>query len=146
MYSSQLDVTQKIGNVRARCARCRSMEITGIFGCCSHNSPAPGDPGCTGCAVNAALTWANTLGQSPSFASAPGVECALREGRNSRIVGYQGLSDRSSNQRQSGEKGSSTQTGFPKAPARWATDVSTEITKSNCEIQLVQETSRTFLC
>ena len=50
--------------------------------------------------------------------------------RNSRIVGYQGLSLRSSSQRQSGAKGSATQTGTPSAPARWATAVSQVITRS----------------
>ncbi len=38
--------------------------------------------------------------------------------RNKRIVGYQGLSSRSSSQRQSGVKGSAVQTGTPRAPAR----------------------------
>src|SRR5258706_5189370 len=44
--------------------------------------------------------------------------------------GYQGVSWRSSIQRQSGAKGSIVQTGLPKAPARCATEVSTEISKS----------------
>ena len=43
---------------------------------------------------------------------------------------YQMLSVRSSIQRQSGCAASSTQTGLPSAPARWATDVSTVITRS----------------
>ncbi len=42
--------------------------------------------------------------------------------RNSRMVGYQGLSSRSSSQRQSVTHGSSTQTGLPSAPARWAVE------------------------
>ena len=50
--------------------------------------------------------------------------------RNRRAVGYQGLSSRSRSQRQSGTKGSMIQTGFPMAPARCATAVSTEITRS----------------
>ena len=41
------------------------------------------------------------------------------------MVGYHGLSVRSSNQRQSGENGTSNATGLPIAPARCATDVST---------------------
>ena len=51
--------------------------------------------------------------------------------RNSRIVGYQGLSSRPSSQRQSVTHGSGTQTGLPSAPARCATDVSTVITRSS---------------
>ena len=49
----------------------------------------------------------NTLDQSPSNFC-----------RNSRIVGYQGLSVRSKSQRQSGTKGKATHTGTPSAPAR----------------------------
>ena len=45
-------------------------------------------------------------------------------------VGYQGLSSRPSIQRQSGENGNRIHTGLPRAPARCATDVSTEITRS----------------
>ena len=52
--------------------------------------------------------------------------------RSSLAVGYQGLSSRPASQRQSAEKGSQIQTGLPMAPARWATEVSTEITRSNC--------------
>ena len=46
------------------------------------------------------------------------------------IVGYQGLSRRPVSQRQHGSKRSSSQTGLPSAPARWATEVSTEMTRS----------------
>src|SRR5262245_59868246 len=45
--------------------------------------------------------------------------------RNNRIVGYHTLSCRPSSHRQSGNAGSSTQTGLPSAPARWAAEVST---------------------
>jgi len=44
----------------------------------------------------------------------PGALC-----RNSRAVGYQGLSSRSMSHRQSGTNGNKTQTGFASAPARW---------------------------
>src|SRR5580692_4506169 len=50
--------------------------------------------------------------------------------RNSRALGYQGESPRSKNHRQSELYGNKIHTGFPIAPARWATLVSTEITKS----------------
>ena len=50
--------------------------------------------------------------------------------RSSRMVGYQGLSSRSSSHRQSGEKGKAIQTGIPSAPARCAIDVSTLMTRS----------------
>ncbi len=46
------------------------------------------------------------------------------------IVGYHGLSSRSTIQRQSEAKGSNSQTGLPIAPARCATEVSTDITRS----------------
>src|SRR5271157_2830508 len=49
--------------------------------------------------------------------------------RNRRAVGYQGLSSRSSIQRQSGELFNRIQTGLPMARARWATEVSMEITR-----------------
>ena len=51
--------------------------------------------------------------------------------RKSRIVGYQGLSSRSRNQRQSAKYSSANQTGTPKAPARCATAVSQQMTRSN---------------
>jgi hypothetical protein len=51
--------------------------------------------------------------------------------RNSRAVGYQGLSSRSDNQRQSGRWASRIHTGLPSAPARCATDVSTVTTRSS---------------
>jgi hypothetical protein len=71
----------------------------------------------------AAVTCRITLSQSP-----------MEGWRNSRIVGYQGLSFRSGSQRQSATNGSSTQTGLPIAPARWATAVSTAITRSRLAI------------
>ena len=54
--------------------------------------------------------------------------------RKSRMVGYQGLSSRSRSQRQSGAKGSITQTGLASAPARCATAVSAVITRSRLAI------------
>ena len=51
--------------------------------------------------------------------------------RNSRMVGYHGLSSRLSIQRQSVTDGSNNHTGLPSAPARCATDVSTVITRSS---------------
>ena len=59
----------------------------------------------------------------------PGSGC-----RNRRSVGYHGLSLRPSNQRQHGSKRSSSQTDLPSAPARWATAVSTEMTRSRLAI------------
>lgn len=64
-----------------------------------------------------------------TLSQSPGVGC-----RNRRMLGYQGLSIRSSIHRQSGEKGSSTQTGLPMAPAKCATEVSTLMIKSRCAI------------
>ena len=46
------------------------------------------------------------------------------------MVGYQGLSSRSSSHRQSGTKGISVQIGHPRAPVIWATEVSTDTTRS----------------
>ena len=66
-------------------------------------------------------TVATTPSQSPD-----------RGCRNSRAVGYHGLSSRSSIQRQSGTKGSNIHTGLPSAPARCATAVSTLMTRSSC--------------
>src|SRR6185437_14050139 len=49
-------------------------------------------------------------------------------------AGYQGLSFRCAIHRQSAQKGKSSHTGLPSAPARCATIVSTEITASMCAI------------
>src|SRR2546423_400346 len=46
------------------------------------------------------------------------------------IVGYQGVSVRFSIQRQSGAKERRVHTGRARAPAKWAMEVSTEITRS----------------
>jgi hypothetical protein len=54
--------------------------------------------------------------------------------RNNRALGYQGLSSRSSSQRQSGACVNKIQTGLPNAPARCATLVSTDMTRSSCDI------------
>src|SRR5437763_886115 len=54
--------------------------------------------------------------------------------RNSRALGYQGLSVRSNSQRQSALYGNRIQTGLPIAPARWAMLVSTEMTRSKFSI------------
>ena len=54
--------------------------------------------------------------------------------RNSRMVGYQGLSSRLRSQRQSVTHGNSTQTGLPSAPATCATEVSTVMTRSSALI------------
>src|SRR5258707_5915896 len=67
-------------------------------------------------------SWAmrsNTSDQSP-----------LRIWRKRHIVGYQGVSSRSSSQRQSGTMGNASHTGTARAPARWAVTVSHVITKS----------------
>ena len=50
------------------------------------------------------------------------------------MVGYHGLSWRLSSQRQSGMRGSMSQTGLPIAPARWATAVSTVMMRSRLSI------------
>ena len=55
----------------------------------------------------------------------PGAFC-----RNNRMVLYQGVSFLPSIQRQSGVKGSKSHTGLAMAPARWATAVSTVMTRS----------------
>ena len=74
--------------------------------------------------------------------------------RNNRIVGYQGESSRSTNQRQSGDAHSATQTGTPSAPARCAVAVSDVMTKSrffitaavsmNAPLVFVQVRSKVF--
>ena len=69
---------------------------------------------------SSAATAAATPGQSRGAA-----------GRNSRSDGYQGVSVRSSSQRQSGAYGSITHAGRPIAPARWTMAVSTQITRSS---------------
>lgn len=66
-----------------------------------------------------AFTAASTLCQSPA-----------RDCRNSRAVGYQGLSARPRSQRKSAPFCRSTQTGRASAPARWASDVSTVTMRS----------------
>ncbi len=58
-------------------------------------------------------------------AQAPGSGC-----RNWRIVGYQGAASCAGDQRQSASNRLSSQTGRPIAPARWATAVSTVMTRS----------------
>jgi hypothetical protein len=66
--------------------------------------------------------------------------------RNSLAVGYHGLSLRSSSQRHSALYDNSTQSGLPMAPARWATLVQTEITKSRFSIRpAVSEKSSSLL-
>src|SRR5438105_10126406 len=69
-------------------------------------------------ASSAATSWI-TLVQSPSFGC-----------RNSRALGYQGLSSRRSSQRQSAASDKTNHVGLFNAPARWPTDVHTEITRS----------------
>ena len=54
--------------------------------------------------------------------------------RNSRALGYHGLSFRSIIHRQSGLTGSKIQTGFPSAPAKCATEVSTVTIRSRSQI------------
>ena len=55
----------------------------------------------------------------------------LAEGwRNSRMVGYHGVSLRPIIHRQSGQRATIIQTGLPIAAARCATDVSTQMTRS----------------
>ncbi len=71
----------------------------------------------------------------------PSPTCAITPLQSSRAVcrkismeGYHGVSLRSRSQRQSDAVGSNSQTGFPRAPARCATDVSTLTTKSSSAI------------
>ncbi|OGA66360.1 MAG: hypothetical protein A3G81_33350 [Betaproteobacteria bacterium RIFCSPLOWO2_12_FULL_65_14] len=68
---------------------------------------------------------------------------APRGFRNRRIVGYQGLSWRSTSQRQSAGWARTVQTGFAMAPARCTTAVSIEMTRSRLAISAaVSEKSR----
>src|SRR3954463_14309637 len=69
------------------------------------------DDGCR--ALMLSTTLPTTLPQSPRLGW-----------RNNRIVGYHGLSSRSSSQRQSPAQGSIVKVGRPRAPARWAAAVS----------------------
>src|SRR3546814_245673 len=73
--------------------------------------------------ASAARTRASTPSQSPK------VVC-----RNSLALGYQGLSSRSTSQRQSALRDSTTQTGRPSAPARCATEVQVVTTRSSRRI------------
>jgi hypothetical protein len=58
------------------------------------------------------------------------VQSPISDCLNSLAVGYQGVSLRPTNHRQSDTTGNSTQTGLPNAPARLTMDVSLEITRS----------------
>jgi hypothetical protein len=60
--------------------------------------------------------------------------CPARGCRNSRIVGYQGLSSRRVIHRQSAGSYISVHVGKPIAPARWATALSTDTTRSRFAI------------
>src|SRR5207237_4695382 len=71
---------------------------------------------------------AESAARTRSIGVDPSPACCCR---NRRIVGYQGLSSRSSSQRQQVSKRLSNQTGLPSAPAKCATEVSTLITRSN---------------
>ena len=73
--------------------------------------------------VNSARTLSTTEAQSP-----------LLSCRNSRAVGYQGESVRSSSHRQSELNDKRIQTGLPNAPARLTIDVSLDIMRSNDSI------------
>ena len=66
------------------------------------------------------------LSRSRTTSARTGSQSAWRGWRYRRSVGYHGLSRRPRSQRQSGSKRSSSQTGLPRAAARWATAVSTE--------------------
>src|SRR5215469_14390794 len=81
--------------------------------------------GTTGGAPAATVSQSAARSAATGAAQSPGAVC-----RNSRAVGYHGLSERSLNQRQSGLNGSSTHTGRASAPARCATAVSTVTTRS----------------
>ena len=81
-------------------------------------------------ASKSALTRPTTLDQSRGRAC-----------RNSRSVGYQGLSARPSCQRQSGANGSRTQAGRASAPARCAILVSTVMMRSSSAISAAVSTS-----
>ena len=72
-----------------------------------------------------------SLRKARATASAGPDQPPFRVWRNRRAVGYQGLSSRPLSQRQSLFQGSSTQTGRPSAPARWATAVSTATIRSS---------------
>src|SRR6185295_19131929 len=59
------------------------------------------------------------------------LQSSRRVCRNSRSVGYHGLSSRPSSQRKSAGCATITHTGLPSAPARCATAVSTQMTRSS---------------
>jgi len=59
------------------------------------------------------------------------------------VLGYQGVSVLFICQRQSGYSGSRSQTGLPRAPARWAVELSTVRIKSQAEI-CAENWSRSF--
>ena len=84
--------------------------------------------------ISSAMTRATTGSQAPGHFR-----------RKSRIVGYQGLSARSSIQRQSAAASSNVHTGTPSAPARWATIVSTEITRSSARMRRAASTTASAL-
>ena len=70
--------------------------------------------------ASSAAIWAKTGDQSPQ-----------RDWRNSRIDGYQGLSDRAWSHLASAASESASQTGTPSAPARWPSAVSGVTTRSS---------------
>src|SRR5215831_19366937 len=92
-----------------------------------------GDDRCSTNCLSAAQMSFTTVVHSPAVAC-----------RNSLAVGYQGVSLRSSNHRQSGMKGNSTHTGRPNAPARLTMDVSIEITRSK-DIIMAAVSSKSFI-
>src|SRR3954462_1109482 len=78
--------------------------------------------------------WRGHRGSACAIAANTGAQSPSRLWRNSRIDGYQGLSARSSIQRQSGTCRSATQVGRPSAPARCAMEVSDVTIRSSAII------------
>src|SRR5450755_581540 len=87
----------------------------------------PGMPEGAGAIVERSHTLACNASRTASMTSAHWkcVDC-----RNRRIDGYQAVTSLVRPQRQSAARGSKVHTGLPSAPARCATEVSTEITRS----------------
>ena len=74
------------------------------------------------------------LASSPATRAATSLHGWPSTWRNSRMVGYQGLSSRPKSQRQSDTHGMNSQVGLASAPARCATEESMVMTRSSASI------------
>src|SRR5262249_54934043 len=76
-----------------------------------------------------------SFGRRAAMACRTGVQSPRCCWRDSRVLGYQWLVQRPRPQRQSGMSDSKSQTGTPRAPARWPAELSMVTTTSNSVIR-----------